>query len=209
MRVLHIDASPRENRSRSRPVAERFLSALPDGCTVNRYDLWDMDLPSLGGDMIEGRYALLFGQEVDPSISQSWEEVRGFAEAFLDHDAFVVSTPMWNFGIPYQLKHFVDVVTQPGMTFRNDAQGNVEGLAAGKRALIVAASAMPFGKDPAIAALDHQLGYLEAWLGFIGIERPDQIRVAPTFGPDDTVADAVRDAEARADALAHEWGQGF
>lgn len=205
MRVLHIDASPRANRSRSRPVAEAFLAALPDGTAVTHYDLWDMELPSLGGDMIEGRYALLFGQQVDPGIAEAWDEVRRVAEAFLDHDAYVISTPMWNFGIPYKLKHFVDVVTQPGMTFRNDAEGNVDGLAAGKRALIIAASAMPFGKDQAIAALDHQVAYLDAWLAFIGIERLDHIRVSPTFGPDEVVEKAMQSAMSEADALATEW----
>lgn len=166
-----------------------------------------MDLPSLGGDMIEGRYELLFGRNVDPGMTDRWKEVQRVAEAFLDCDAYVINTPMWNFGIPYQLKHFIDVVTQPGMTFRNDAEGNVEGLATGKRALIIAASAMPFGRDDAITALDHQLAYLRAWLGFIGITDAEHIRVAPTFGPEKMVQQAMEAAGSAAEALAAEWSK--
>ncbi|QZH74309.1 MAG: NAD(P)H-dependent oxidoreductase [Erythrobacter sp.] len=205
MRVLHIDASPRASRSRSRPVAERFLAALPACAEVTRLDLWQADLPSLGGEMIEGRYNLLFGEPVDEAIVAEWNAIRQVAADFLDHDAYVIGTPMWNFGIPYRLKHFVDVVTQPGMTFRNDAAGNVVGLAAGKRALVIAASAMPFGTDPALAALDHQYAYLAAWLGFIGIADVARIQVAPTFGPEEVVAQAVEAAGEAAIALARRW----
>ena len=156
-----------------------------------------MDLPSLEGDMIEGRYDLLYGNPVPDGVANEWSAISAVAQSFLDHDAFVISTPMWNFGIPYRLKHFVDVVTQPGMAFRNDAQGNVEGLAAGKRALIIAASAMPFGHDQGLARLDFQAKYLRAWLGFIGVTELETLNVSPTFGAEDDVAEAMSAAGAR------------
>ena len=28
----------------------------------------------------------------------------------------LISTPMWNFGIPYKLKHWLDIINQPGLT---------------------------------------------------------------------------------------------
>ena len=202
MRLLHIDASPRANRSRSRVVADRFVAALPRSVTVTRLDLWDAALPSLGGDMIEGRYALIMGEEVDGDIAGEWGAVRARAEAFLAHDAYLISTPMWNFSIPYPLKHFIDVVTQPGMTFRNDAAGNVEGLASGRRAVVIAASAMPFAADKTLAPLDFQMRYLETWLGFIGIDRTDVINVSPTFGPEEAVRQAVEAASGEAERLA-------
>ncbi|VVT00181.1 FMN-dependent NADH-azoreductase [Erythrobacter sp. EC-HK427] len=205
MRILHIDASPRASRSRSRVVAEAFLAGLPDDVQVTLWDVWQMDLPSLGGDMIEGRYELLFGRPVDDAVADEWQAVAKIAADFLAHDAFVISTPMWNFGVPYRLKHFVDVVTQPGMTFRNDAVGNVEGLAAGKRALVIGASAMPIGHDPSLDALDHQYAYLAAWLGFIGVDEIERIQVAPTFGPEDAVAETMAQSCEGAAALARRW----
>ena len=198
-RLLHIDASPRAERSRSRPVAQAFLDALGDGWQVETLLPFEEKLPALGGDMIEGRYAMLFGEEVAPGIASAWDEVREAAERFMQFDGIVISTPMWNFGLPYALKHYIDVITQPGMLFRNDAQGNVEGLAAGKRALLIGASAMPFGKDEGLAALDFQVAYLERWMDFIGLSERAVIRVSPTFGaPEDVEAEMARAiAEAR------------
>ena len=34
-------------------------------------------------------------------------------------DRVLISTPMWNFGIPYKLKQWIDVITQPGLAFRS------------------------------------------------------------------------------------------
>jgi len=186
-------------------VAEQFLDGLPAAASVTKIDLWAMDLPTLEGDMIEGRYDLLFGNPVPDDVANEWKAIQTIAQRFLDHDSFVISTPMWNFGIPYRLKHFIDVVTQPGMTFRNDAAGNVDGLAAGKRALIIAASAMPFGQDASLDTLDFQARYLQSWLGFIGVTQIDTVNVSPTFGTDEDVAKAMTAAGEKAVALARNW----
>ena len=116
--------------------------------------------------------------------------------------SYLIAAPMWNFGIPYPLKHYIDIVTQPGMTFRNDHDGNVEGLAKGRRAFIVAASAMPFGSVAELDGLDFQLSYLKAWLGFIGVTDVKAVRVAGTFGSEDAVAEAMSRAYADAALLA-------
>jgi FMN-dependent NADH-azoreductase len=204
-RLLHLDASPRGERSRSREVAGHFLAALAErqpGLEVERLDLWSAALPELGGGMIEGRYALIMGEAVPAPIAADWQRVRAVADHFLAFDAYLVSTPMWNFGVPYRLKHYVDVVTQPGMAFSNDAAGNVVGHGAGKRAAIIGASAMD---RASLAALDFQIGYLAEWLRFIGLETIRTLRVAPTFGPAAAVAAAMEDGRRAARALA----QGF
>lgn len=206
-RILHIDASPRDTRSRSRVVAGHFLQVLA-GCDqqlrVTRLDLWNTELPALGGNMIEGRYDLIMGGDIDPAIASAWDDVRAVTRDFLNHDAYVISTPMWNFGVPYRLKHLVDVVTQPGMTFVNDAFGNVTGLAKGRRALIVAASAMPFGSGMP-EDMDFQLRYLVRWLEFIGAGPVETVRVAPTFGAPETVGAAMAAALDEAERLARNF----
>lgn len=193
-RLLHIDASPRGERSRSRDIAAHYLKILTTarpGIEVEQLDLWAIDLPDLGDGMIEGRYALIMGDEVAPDIADAWDVVGQHAAHFLKFDSYLISTPMWNFGIPYRLKHFVDVVTQPGMAFTNDAEGHVIGHGAGKRATIIAASAMDIRPDGPLAAFDFQLGYLVTWLRFIGLDAISTLRVAPTYGPVETVEAAM------------------
>ena len=205
MKLLHIDASPRTERSRSRNVAGTFLAALAerdDAPQVERLDLWTEPLPDLGGGMIEGRYNLIAGEAVPPELAAAWDDIQRHVDRFLSFDAFLISTPMWNFGLPYPLKHFIDVVTQPGMAFTNDREGNVTGHAAGKRAMVIAASAMPIVVGGELAHLDFQLRYLESWLGFIGVADIHTLRVAPTYGPDEAVTKAIDAANKRARAMA-------
>ncbi len=202
--LLHVDASPRGQRSRSGLIGRHFLDALLaryPGLRVETLNLFESDLPPFDSEAIEGRYGLLVGQAVPPEQDAAWNRLREMAAHFLSFDAWLIATPMWNFGIPYKLKHYVDCITHPGMTFRNDLSGNVEGLAAGRTAIIIAASAMPFGSMAEIDGLDFQLSYLRAWLRFIGVVDIHAVRVAGTFGPDDVVTAAMEKARADADAL--------
>ena len=204
-RLLYIGASPRKERSRSAMVADRLLARLKErypALSVERLDVFDIDLPAFDQDAVAGRYHLLAGNAVDPEQADAWRGLKKWTDQFLSFDSYLIATPMWNFGIPYRLKQYIDILTQPGLTFRNDSDGNVEGLARGRRAIIVAASAMPFGSLPEIDGLDFQLAYLKAWLGFIGVTDIGAVRVAGTFGPDDVVAAAMAQAFTDADRLA-------
>ena len=207
-RLLHIQASPRGARSRSDAIGLHFMERLQakvEDLDIVTLNVFDADLPPFDRAAIEGRYGLLVGEPVPPDQRGAWEALRTIADHFLSFDMWLFTVPMWNFGLPYRLKHYVDLVTHPGLTFRNDAQGNVEGLAAGRTAIIIAASAMPFGADPEIDALDFQLSYLHAWLGFIGVTDVRSVRVAGTFGPDAMVEMVMKKARGDADLLVDQW----
>jgi FMN-dependent NADH-azoreductase len=203
-KLLQINASPRGDRSRSGLISDHVMQALlsrnPDLIT-ERLNLFEARLPPFNQDAVEGRYGLLMGDPVPPEQQVVWRDIRSVADHFLSFDTYLFSVPMWNFGLPYRLKHYVDLITHPGITFRNDAQGNVEGLASGRTAILVAASAMPFGSNPDIEGFDFQLPYLRAWLGFIGVSDVHAVRVAGTFGPEDAVEAAMFKARIDADAL--------
>ena len=207
-RLLHIQASPRGVRSRSAAIGLYFLEALQgrvQGLDIATLNVFDADLPSFDRTAIEGRYGLLMGVPVPPEQREAWSELQTIADHFLSFDTWLLTVPMWNFGLPYRLKHYVDLVTHPGLTFRNDADGNVEGLATGRTAVIIAASAMPFGTNPEIDGLNFQLSYLRAWLGFIGVTDIRSVRVSGTFGPDATAEMAMEKARADADRLLDQW----
>src|SRR3546814_6088305 len=96
---------------------------------------WSSDVCSsdlCGGAVIEGRYALLSGQPVAEDAAADWQRIEGMVAHFLSFDTRLFSTPMWNFGIPYRLKHYIDLLTQPGLAFSADAGGSVIGHAAGR-----------------------------------------------------------------------------
>ncbi|KQX17486.1 MULTISPECIES: FMN-dependent NADH-azoreductase [unclassified Sphingomonas] len=198
-RLLHIDASPRGPRSRSNMVADRLIAGLT-GHDIERLALFDADLPAFDGAAIEGRYALVAGEPVDGAVRADWADIERRIAHFLSFDGWILTVPMWNFGIPYRLKHYIDLITQPGMAFRVvDGQG--EGLAAGRKAILVASGALDIRPDGPMAAYDFQIAYLEAWLGFIGVTDIDTLHVRPTYGDAAGVEAAMARAYADADAL--------
>jgi FMN-dependent NADH-azoreductase len=199
-RLLHVEASPRGGRSRSAAVARRLISGL-NGIQAERLALFDADLPRFQGATIEGRYALIAGERVDPVVEAEWAAIRALAEHFLSFDGWVFSVPMWNFGIPYRLKQYIDLVTQPGMTF-SVANGQGVGHAAGRTAILICSGALDIRPDGPLGSLDFQIAYLDAWLRFIGVRDIRTVHIRPTYGPPDSVEAAMNEAYAKADALA-------
>jgi FMN-dependent NADH-azoreductase len=186
-------------------VADHFLARLKQrypALAVERLDLFDADLPSFDQDAVASRYHIIADEAVDLAQIDAWRDLNKWTDQFLSFDSYLIATPMWNFGIPYRLKHYIDILTQPGLTFRNDSNGNVEGLARGRRAIIVAASAMPFGSLPEIDRMDFQLAYLKTWFGFIGVTDINAVRVAGTYGSQDVIAAAMAQAFDDVDRLA-------
>jgi FMN-dependent NADH-azoreductase len=75
---------------------------------------------------------------------------------------------MYNFGIPSQLKSWIDHLAVAGKTFRYSEAG-VEGLASGKRVILASSRGGFYGADSPAAGLQHQESYLRGFFGFIGI----------------------------------------
>jgi FMN-dependent NADH-azoreductase len=100
-------------------------------------------------------------------------------DEFLAADTIVIGAPMYNFGVPSQLKAWMDRIAIAGKTFRYTDRGPV-GLAGDKR-VIVAISRGGFYDDS--NALEHVETYLRGVLGFLGIKpefvHADGIAVGP------------------------------
>ena len=202
-RILHVIGSPRGERSRSVNVAQRLIEGLvaaSSGAAVETLNVCHADLPALTGPVIEGRYALIEGREVADDLRAEWGRIGDTVAHFLSFDTIVFSVPMWNFGIPWQLKQYIDTITQPGMAFRVSETG-VEGLGAGKRAILVASGALDIRPGQPGAELDHQVRFMQAWLGFIGITDVHVVHLRPTYGPPEVVEAAMDEAYVSAEAL--------
>lgn len=199
-RLLHIAGSPRGARSRSGAVARHLIEKL-GAESVETLDVAAMDLPAFDGAIIEGRYALIEGRSVSPEIEEAWRAIGKTIEHFLAFDTYVFSVPMWNFGLPWRLKQYVDVITQPGLAFTVDANG-VNGCAVGRRAILVCSGALDIRPDQPSNALDFQTAYMRTWLGFIGITDVHDVQIKPTYGPPEDVEAAMAQGYADAGALA-------
>src|SRR5208282_1338964 len=117
-KLLHIQASPRGDRSASITAATEFLAAYRaknPGDTVETLDLWKADLPPFDGETINAKYSVMGGHAPTGAQQEAWAAVIRIADHFKSADKFVFSLPMWNFGIPYRLKHYIDLLVQPGL----------------------------------------------------------------------------------------------
>ena len=63
------------------------------------------------------------GIDLEQNEAREWRAVLNLVEQFLHADAYLFTIPMWNFGIPYELKQYIDLITHPGLTFTRDENG--------------------------------------------------------------------------------------
>jgi FMN-dependent NADH-azoreductase len=189
-KILHLIASPSGERSASTTVAKTFLQAYHGahpGDTVETVDLWKANLPEFDGDTINAKYAILHGQDHTPEQKQAWETVTKIANDFKSADKYVISLPMWNFGIPYKLKQYIDVIAQPGLTFSFSPETGYKGLVTGKPIVVVYARGGAYGPGTGAEGYDAQSTYLKQVLGFIGFTDIKEIFVEPTLAKSDAV----------------------
>lgn len=187
-KLLYIESSPRKTRSKSIAVAQAFLEhykAEHPSDEVVTLDLWEKKLPEFDGYTIDAKYQVLHGQDFDADQQAAWQTVVDICDEFKSADKYVFSLPMWNFGIPYKLKHYIDVLAQPGQTFSFDPASGYSGLVTGKPVAVVYARGGAYDNDQ-VKGMDMQKGYMDLLLGFIGFTDVHSILVEPTLaGPED------------------------
>ena len=206
-KVLYVKASPRGERSFSIGVADAFLDEYrqrhPDD-VVEEIDLFSAGLPAFGALEAEGKYSIIYGKEGSPEAKEAWRRVETVIEAFKSADRYVFSVPMWNFGIPYVLKHYIDVITQPTYTFAVGPTG-YEGLVKGKRAFVAFARGGTYSEASGAKSMDHQKPYFEQALGFMGITDVHSVVVEGTLGGPDSAQAILEEAKGRARDLARDF----
>ncbi len=104
---------------------------------------------------------------------------------------------MWNFGIPYKLKHYIDVLTQPGLTFSYSPSEGYKGLVTGKPAAVVYARGGSYPPGSGAEGMDFQKSYFETLLKFIGFTDIRPIVVEPTLADKGSVEKTIAGAKRR------------
>ncbi|RTR02036.1 FMN-dependent NADH-azoreductase [Halomonas nitroreducens] len=151
-------------------LAEHFQAqaAGVDGLEVTTRDLVADDLPHL----TQPELASWQVPAEERSAGQRELAARsdGLIEELLGHDVLVLAVPLYNLGIPSQMKAWFDRVMRAGKTFRYTENGP-QGLVEGKRAVILAAR----GGQYAGSELDSQTPHLKSMLGLMGIREVDVV----------------------------------
>ena len=209
-KLLYIQASPRGHESQSTQVAESYLAAFRANNPTLELDtlkVWDAKLPAFDGNKVAAKMNIITGDSQDTQQQSAWDEVVGIARRFIDADRYVFSVPMWNGGIPYWLKHYIDLIHQPGLLFGLKPDTGYFGLLENKHATLVL-TAGAFARHPPSPAfgVDHQSSYLRAWLNQAGVTAIDEVRFQPTVLTSDPRGD-LENAKLRAVDLAQHHGR--
>ncbi|MEO1889764.1 MAG: NAD(P)H-dependent oxidoreductase [Cycloclasticus sp.] len=202
-KLLYIQASPRGERSSSSGVANSYIEAFKAASndnTVTTINVWDANLPEFDGERLNAKYSFLHGQNPSDEEAAAWQEIVSLADQFKDADCYLYSVPMWNFSIPYKLKHYIDVITQPGLTFGFDPDTGFFGLVTGKPVTAIYSRGGEYNNIEA-KGMDFQKPYLEMSLGFIGFRDINSVIIEPSLADPDTVSSAINTAKEQAAKL--------
>lgn len=170
-KLLHIISSPRGEKSKSGAIAQEFLKQYklsnPDAI-IDELNLWDGSIPPFDGNKAAAKMTFFGDGTLNEELQSSWDKVVEVTERFSLADEYLITVPMWNGGIPWVLKHYIDTISQPGLTFGFGADGYFP-LLKDKKACVVFTSGVFSPGVPASLGLDFQVSYINWWLGLVGI----------------------------------------
>lgn len=198
-KLFHLSCSPRADAYSSagaRVFLDRFRKARPDW-DIDVMDLWQDHLPEFEGSLLEAKYARTGGQAFTDAQRDAFAAAERIAIRFALADRVLISTPMWNFSIPYKLKQWIDLIIQPGLTFRFDpAQGYLP-LLKDRPTIVILASGSDFVTGMNRGRIDMATPYLREVLRFVGVSNVRFVPIGPTTGPAEPIRAARESAHRR------------
>lgn len=162
MKILKLDVSPRGEASISRQLSKAFFDQLPEGKHAIKSRFIDEKVSAVSGEWLGASWKTDSDRTAEEAavLKQSDEFISEISES----DVIVLSTPIWNFSIPAQLKAWIDQICRAGLTFKYTENGPV-GLMTNKKAIVFIAS----GGTKLGGPVDYGTPHLRFIFNFIGI----------------------------------------
>lgn len=183
-RILHIIGSPRGHESNSSTLATTYINARLEKepyINIDTLNLWNENLPEFSGDQASAKMTFFGVGEMNDSLKTVWDEIVAIVDRFTSADEIVVSVPMWNGSIPYKLKHYIDIITQPGLLFGFDPEVGYSGLLENKKAVVFYTSGVFSPGANEKYGTDFHSTYLSWWFDLIGVNDVKAVRFQPSL----------------------------
>src|SRR6201981_4148317 len=198
--ILLITSSPRlESHSTkvARSLAEKLASRAPNS-TITARDLTREPLPHIDDSFATGR------DLPADKLTPAQKEVLALSDKLLKElfaaDSIIIAAGMINFGIPSNLKAYIDYITSPGVTFNYTDKGP-EGLIKGKKVYLVVARGGVYSEGP-MQQFNFQDTYLRTTRGFLGLHDLELLTVEGVGLGQEAADRAVSGALAKVSAIA-------
>ncbi|WP_138497544.1 FMN-dependent NADH-azoreductase [Nostoc sp. PA-18-2419] len=204
--ILHIDSSPRTERSHSRELSKQFISAWKAGHpedVIAYRDLGHHPVPHVDEPWIAAAFSP--PESHTPELAEAIQISDDLVDEFLAADRYVFGVPMYNFNVPSTFKAYIDQIVRPNRTFAVDAQGSYKGLVEGKKAVFITARGGDFSATSPLVAYDFQEPYLRAIFAFIGVTDILFINANSLDEGDDSRTQSLSQARAVIQDLITQW----
>ncbi|MHC5746901.1 MAG: FMN-dependent NADH-azoreductase [Nostoc sp.] len=203
--ILHIDSSPRGDRSKSRKLAKEFIAAWqeqhPDD-VISYRDLRQTPVPHVTEDWIVACFT------PPEALTSEMTELLKFSDELVDEflaaDRCVFSVPMYNFSIPSNFKGYIDQVIRVGRTFTEE-DGQVKGLAKGKKVLFITSRGVEYGAGSPYEGWDCQEPALRYAFQFMGVTDIEFIHANGLDMGDEVRKRALDKAQSEIQELVNSW----
>ena len=165
MNILQINASARNTDANSTRLANAVttrLQAKHSNATITVRDLASNPHPVLDASALSALFTPAEQRTAEQRARVALDDA--LIEQIQAADVIVLGVPMYNFGIPVQLKTWIDAIARAGVTFKYTGTGP-QGLIEGKKVYVALARGGLYRDTPA----DTQVPYLQNVLGFLGM----------------------------------------
>ena len=197
MKILQINASARSAGANSTLLADNItarLTAKNPGAVVDLRDLAAQPHPVLDEPALGALFTPADQRSPDQAARVALDDA--LIAQVQGADVIVLGVPMYNFGVPVQLKTWIDAIARAGVTFRYTEKGP-EGLIKGKKVYVALARGGLYRDTPA----DSQVPYLKSVLGFLGMTDVEFIYAEGLALGADSANKAFAEADAHLDTL--------
>ena len=192
MQILRIDSATTGEQSVSRRIsqmiADHFSEKHPDATIVTR-DLSKNPVPHL--DPVTTAAVRTAPDTHEEAVERAYPEQKDVLDEFLGADIVIIGAPMYNFSVPSNLKAWMDRLAVPGVTFGYSEDGP-EGKVKDRRVIIASSRGGEYGDDN---PMDHQESLLKGFMGFLGIDSVEVIRVEKVGYGEEAIEEGIAAAK--------------
>lgn len=163
--ILHLDSSPRGDRSISRALTKEFIIAwkqIYQSDQVTYRDLGRYPVPPINESWIAAAFSLT--EQLTPELAAALNISNELIDELEAAQLYVFGIPMYNYSVPANFKAYIDQIVRVRRTFVVGSSG-YEGLVKDKKMLVITTRGGSYSAGP----LDFQEPYLRAIFEFIGI----------------------------------------
>ncbi|WP_095192487.1 FMN-dependent NADH-azoreductase [Pseudomonas sp. Irchel 3A7] len=209
MKLLHVDASPKSERSISRSLARHFVSCLRKQNV--ELDIDYLDLTKNPPSYIDELFTIAAytpAVQRTAAMEQALARSTELCQRVLDADALLFAMPMHNFSYPSVFKAFIDNIIRAELTYVVSSSGQYIGQLTRQKALFITTRGTDMRAGMPLSHMDALTPSLKAAFGFIGVQNPSFVNAQPTqFAAAEEREKALERARNQLSDVARKWAK--